>query len=104
MIAWCISLRIKPGAYQKEFLTAFLTAVVLHGLECVNWTVKLEQSIDKFHDHMRFITNKRLIDLIKIEDLLKITKLNPAMSIINSKSLKLFGHIKDQSLDILGFA
>ena len=43
---------------------------------------------------MRFITNKRLIDRIKIEDLLKITKLNPAMSIIKSKSLKLFGHIK----------
>ena len=40
------------------------------------------------------MTNKRLIDRIKIEDPLKITKLTPAMSIIKSKSLKLFGHIK----------
>ena len=40
------------------------------------------------------MTNKRLIDRIKIEELLKITKLTPAMSIIKSKSLNLFGHIK----------
>ena len=85
-IPYCIKLHI----YQT-----YVLSVVLHGLECVNWTVKLEQSIETFHNHiMRFMTNKRLIDRIKIEDLLKTMKLTPAMSIIKSKSLKLFGHIK----------
>ena len=85
-----IPYRIKSHIYQT-----YVLSVVLHGLECVNWTVKLERSLETFQNHiMRFMTNKRLLDHVKIEDLLKITKLTPAMSVIKSKSLKLFGHIK----------
>ena len=51
--------------------------------------------METFQNHiMRFMTNHRLIDHVKIEDLLKTTNLNPIISTIKSKVLKLFGHIK----------
>ena len=40
------------------------------------------------------MTNNRLIDHVKIEELLKATTLTPIMSIIRSKVLNLFGNIK----------
>eukprot|EP00112_Aurelia_sp_Birch-Aquarium-sp1_P017986 Seg4226.2 transcript_id=Seg4226.2/GoldUCD/mRNA.D3Y31 product="hypothetical protein" protein_id=Seg4226.2/GoldUCD/D3Y31 len=43
---------------------------------------------------MRFMTNKRLSDHTRIEDLLITTKLIPITSIIKSKVLKLYGHTK----------
>ena len=52
---------------------------------------------------MRFMTNNRLIDHVKIEELLKITTLTPIMSIIKSKVLKLFEHIKRSKSGLLKF-
>ena len=43
---------------------------------------------------MRFMTNHRLLDHIPIKELRKATKLIPISSIIKSKVLKLYGHIK----------
>ena len=44
---------------------------------------------------MRFMRNHRLLDHIKIDDLLiSVTTLVPIMSIIKSKTLELYGHIK----------
>ena len=51
--------------------------------------------IETFQNHiMRFMTNHKLIDHVKIENLLRTTNLTPIMSTIKSKALKLFGHIK----------
>ena len=67
----------------------------IYGLECVNWTEKLQSSVETFQNHMmRFITNHKLIDHIKIEDLYEITKLTPIMNNIRIKRIKLYGHIK----------
>ena len=43
---------------------------------------------------LRRETNKRLTDHTKIEELLRITTLNPIMSTIKGKVLKLDGHVK----------
>ena len=51
--------------------------------------------METFQNHiMRFMTNHRIIDHVKIEDLLKTTSLTPIISTIKSKVFKLFGHIK----------
>ena len=72
-----------------------MLTVVLYGLECVNWTLKSLQKLVVFQNHMmRFMTNKRLSDHTRIEDLLRTTKLTPITSTIKSKVLKLYGHTK----------
>ena len=43
---------------------------------------------------MRFMTNHRLLDHIPFKELYKATKLIPIKLIIQSKVLKLYGHIK----------
>ena len=74
---------IKASVYKT-----YVLPVVLYGLECVNWTIKLQHKIETFQNHiMRFMTNNRLIDHVKIEELLKITTLTSLMSIIRSKVL-----------------
>ena len=84
-----------PYAIKAKVYKIYVRPVVLYGLECVNWTEKLEQQIETFQNHiMRFMTNKRLTDHTKIEELLRITTLNPIMSTIKSKVLKLYGHVK----------
>ena len=40
------------------------------------------------------MTNHRLIDRVKNEDLPTTTTLNPIMPVIKSKVLKLFGHVR----------
>ena len=51
--------------------------------------------METFQNHiMRFMTNHRLMDHTKIEDLLKTNDPTPIISTIKSKVLKLFGHIK----------
>ena len=48
-----------------------------------------------FQNHMmRFMTNKRLSDQTRIEDLLRTTKFTPIASTIKSKVLKFYGHTK----------
>ena len=57
--------------------------------------------IETFQNHiMRFMTNHKLIDHVKIEDQLKTTNLTPIMSTIKSKALKLFGHIKRSEIGL----
>ena len=86
--------RVPYHVKSKVYLT-YVLFVVLYGLECANWTSKDEQAIEVFQNHiMRFMTNKKLIDHTKIEDLLEMTKLTPVMPTIRSKCLKLFGHTK----------
>ena len=43
---------------------------------------------------MGFMTNKRLTDHISIQNLLRTTGLTPISALIKSKTLKLYGHIK----------
>ena len=50
--------------------------------------------MSKSHHVIRFMTNTKLTDRVKIENLRQITQLPPIISIIKSKVLKLFGHIK----------
>ena len=85
-----VPLHIKTRIYNT-----YVLPVVLYGLECVNWTEKLSKTVEVFQNHiMRFMTNHRLLDHIPIEELRRITKLIPITSIIKSKVLKLYGHIK----------
>ena len=84
-----------PYHIKAKVYKTYILPVVLYGLECVNWTVKLEQQIETFQNHiMRFMTGHKLIDHVKIEELLNATTLDPIMSVIKSKVLKLFGHVK----------
>ena len=89
-----VSKRI-PLHIKTKIYNTYVLPVVLYGLECVNWTTKLCQTVEVFQNHiMRFMTNHRLLDHIPIEKLRKATKLIPITSIIKSKVLKLYGHIK----------
>ena len=82
-------------AIKAKVYKIYVRPVVLYGLECVNWTEKLEQQIETFQNHiMRLMTNKRLTDHTKIEEQLRITTLNPIMSTIKSKVLKLYRHVE----------
>ena len=84
-----------PYHIKSKIYNTYVLHVVLYGLECVNWTEKLHASVETFQNHMmRFITNHKLIDHIKIEDLYEMTKLTPIMNNIRSKCIKLYGHIK----------
>ena len=89
-----VSKRI-PLHIKTKIYNTYVLPVVLYGLECVNWTTKLCQTVEVFQNHiMRFMTNHRLLDHIPIKELRKATKLIPITSIIKSKVLKLYGHIK----------
>ena len=80
---------------KSNIFNTYVIPVVLYGLECVNWTSKSLQKLVVFQNHMmRFMTNKRLSDHTRIEDLLRTTKLTPITSTIKSKVLKLYGHTK----------
>ena len=84
-----------PYHIKTKIYNTYILPVVLYGLECVNWTVKLQKSLETFQNHiMRFITNHKLTDHIKIKDLYRITKLTPISKIIRSRCIKLYGHIK----------
>ena len=84
-----------PYHIISKIYNNYVLHVVLYGLECVNWTEKLQASVEAFQNHMmRFITNHKLIDHIKLEDLYEMTKLTPIMNNIRSKCIKLYGHIK----------
>ena len=84
-----------PYHIKSKIYKTYVLHVVIYGLECVNWTEKLQASVETLQNHMmRFITNHKLIDHIKIEDLYGMTKLTPIMNNIRSKSIKLYGHIK----------
>ncbi len=43
---------------------------------------------------MRIILDKNILDKIRIEELQKLTGLDPLLSVIKSRVLKLFGHVK----------
>ena len=80
---------------KLKIFNTYVIPVVLYGLECVNWTSKSLQKLVVFQNHMmRFMTNKRLSDHTRIEDLLCTTKLTPITSTIKSMVLKLYGHTK----------
>ena len=89
-----VSKRI-PYHIKKKIYNTYVLPVVLYGLECVNWTIKLFGIVETFQNHiMRFMTHHRLLDHIPIKELCRTTKLLPITSIIKSKVLKLYGHIK----------
>ena len=88
------SRRISYHLKSKIFNT-YVIPVVLYGLECVNWTSKSLQKLVVFQNHiMRFMSNKRMSDHTRIEDLYRTIKLTPIISTIKSKVLKLYGHTK----------
>ena len=62
-----VSKRI-PLHIKTKIYNTYVLPVVLYGLECVNWTTKLCQTVEVFQNHiMRFMTNHRLLDHIPIE-------------------------------------
>ena len=84
-----------PYETKAKIYNTYILPVVLYGLDCVNWTTSLLNKIATFQNHiMRFMTNKRLTDHIRIQTLLETTGLTPIVPLIKSKTLKLFGHIK----------
>ena len=84
-----------PYKIKTKVYNTYILPVLLYGLDCVNWTTTLLKRVETFQNHiMRFMTNKRLTDHIKIQTLLEITGLTPIASLIKSKTLKLYGHIK----------
>ena len=92
-----IALTSKQIPYQikSSIYNTYVLPVVAYGLECVNWTPAALQKLEVFQNHvMRFMNNTKLTDHIRIENLRQITQLPPITSVIKSKVLKLFGHIK----------
>ena len=90
-----------PQRIKSKIYTIYVLTVILYGLECVNWTTKLLQSAEVFQNHiMRFMTNHRLLDHIPIIELRRTTNLLPISSIIKSKVLKLYGHIKRSQIGL----
>ena len=84
-----------PYHIKNKVYNTYILPVVLYGLDCVNWTNTLLSKIETFQNHiMRFMTNNRLTDHIKIQTLLEKTGLIPIVSVIKSKTLRLFAHIK----------
>ena len=80
---------------KTKIYKTYILPVVLYGLDCINWTTTLLNKIETFQNHiMRFMTNKRLTDHVRIQSLLDMTGLTPIVPLIKSKTLKLFGHIK----------
>ena len=84
-----------PYRIKNKVYNTYILPVVLYWLDCVNWTNTLLSKIETLQNHiMRFMTNNGLTDHIKIQTLLEKTGLIPIVSVIKSKTLKLFGHIK----------
>ena len=90
-----------PLHTKAKIYNTYILPVVLYGLECVNWTTKLCNTIETFQNHiMRWMTNHRLTDHIEIKELRRLTSLKPIMAIIKSRTLKLFGHIKRSQIGL----
>ena len=84
-----------PYQIKSSIYNTYVLPVVIYGLECVNWTPAALQKLEVFQNHiMRFMTNTKLRDHVRIENLREITQLPPITAVIKSKVLKLFGHIK----------
>ena len=84
-----------PYCTKAHVYNTYILPVVLSGLECVNWTSKLIDTVETFQNHiMRFMTGNRLRDHVPIETLLEKTTLTPVTPIIKSKVMKLYGHVK----------
>ncbi len=94
------SKRIPPKVKARIYNT-YILPVVLYGLDCVNWTVSLCDKIEVFQNHMmRIMLDKKVIDRIRIEELQKLTGLDPLVSVIKSRVLKLFGHVKRSEMGL----
>ncbi len=88
------SSRIPPKVKGKIYKT-YILPVVLYGLDCVNWTSILCEKVEVFQNNMmRIMLDKNILDKIRIKELQKITGLDPLISVIKSRVLKLFGHVK----------
>ena len=84
-----------PYSTKAHFYDTFILPVILSGLECVNWTSKLIDTVETFQNHMmRFMTGNRLRDRVPINTLLEKTTLTHLTPIIKRKVLKLYGHLK----------
>ena len=84
-----------PYRLKSIIYKTYVLPVVLYGLECVNWTTAALQKMEVFQNHiMRFMTNTKLTDHVRVENLREITQLPPITAVIKSKVLKLFGHTK----------
>ena len=91
-----------PYHIKTKVYLCYILPVVLFGLDCVTWTKNLESRIEVFQNHvLRFITGRRLIDKTKITTLRELTKTVPLFAKIQSKTLKLFGHLKKVQLGSL---
>ena len=87
--------RRTPFHIKARLYKIYILPVVLYGLECVNWASSLLRRMETFQNHvMRYMTRNRLTDRVSIKELLETTTLTPIVSIIKSKVLKLFGHVK----------
>ena len=79
-----------PMHVKRKIYETYILQVVLYGLDCVNWTSLLCGKIETFQNHiMRAMTNKTLLDHVKVTDLRITTGLNPLVSLIKSRVLKL---------------
>ena len=80
---------------KKRIYNTYILPVVLYGLECVNWTSSLCNKIETFQNNMmRIMTNRTLLDHVKILELRETTGLDPLVCVVKSRVLKLYGHIK----------
>ena len=90
-----------PYHTKTKVYLCYILPVVLFGLDCVTWSKALELRIEVFQNHvLRFITGKRLIDKTKITTLRELTNTVPLFAKIQSKTLKLFGHIKRSNIGL----
>ena len=80
---------------KSNIYNTYVLPVVVHGLERVNWTPAELQKVEVCHNHvMRFMTNTKLTDHVRIENLRQITELPPITAVIKSKLFKLNSHMK----------
>ena len=88
---------IVPKSYQMKssIYNICVLPVAVYGLKCVNWTPAALQKLEVFQNHvMRFMTDTKLTDHVRIENPRQITQLPLITAVIKSKVLKLFGQIK----------
>ena len=86
---------------KRKTYESYILPVLLYASETITWTTTLESKMNVFNnDIMRWMTNHRRLDKVKIVELRNKTKLEPVMNIIHRRKLTWYGHFKRSSLPI----
>ena len=84
---------------KRHLVNTFIMPVVLYASETVSWTNALLEKMKIFENHlMRWMSGKRLIEQVPINQLRELTRLEPIEQRIKKIKLKWFGHLKRRNI------